>query len=188
ARQPIRGARLPAQTGTSFPRWRTGATLPANTFRPVSRVISMNWFPTVLRRGFAALALPALLPALLIALDVNAADAQGRPPFRRTQALKSLSDHSVVPIPERVTPAQGSPFVISATTRIVVPAGAADAARVGEELDMLLRAPTGFAIPVVASGNGASSGAITLALGGADSLGAEGYALTIAAGGVRVTA
>lgn len=148
----------------------------------------MNWFPTVLRRGFAALALPALLPALLIALDVNAADAQGRPPFRRTQALKSLSDHSVVPIPERVTPAQGSPFVISATTRIVVPAGAADAARVGEELAMLLRAPTGFAIPVVASGNGASSGAITLALGGADSLGAEGYDLTIAAGGVRVTA
>lgn len=144
----------------------------------------MNWFPTVLRRGFAALA----LPALLIALDVNAADAQGRPPFRRTQALKSLSDHSVVPIPERVTPAQGSPFVISATTRIVVPAGAADAARVGEELAMLLRAPTGFAIPVVASGNGASSGAITLALGGADSLGAEGYDLTIAAGGVRVTA
>lgn len=144
----------------------------------------MNSFSIILRRGLTALA----LPAVLMAVDAARAEAQGRPPFRPTAALSSLDRHSLIPVPESVTRGQGAPFVINASTSIVVPAASAHAARIGEELAMLLRAPTGFRIPVVTQGGASTSGAITLALGGADSLGAEGYEMTIAAGGVRITA
>lgn len=139
-----------------------------------------------LRVGRALLALA--VPAALTTVHSATADAQGRPPFRVTRALTSLSAHTVVPVPESVRPAQGSPFVIGANTSIVVPSGSARAQWVGEEFAMLLRAPTGFDIPVVTQGSGNRSGAITLALGGADSLGAEGYEISIAASGIRVTA
>ncbi|HEX5830811.1 MAG TPA: beta-N-acetylhexosaminidase [Gemmatimonadaceae bacterium] len=102
--------------------------------------------------------------------------------------LASLAEHRVIPAPTSVTPADGAPFALAATTTIVVRAADSLAARVGEALAALLRPATGFALPVSAASGPAPRGAIALRLGGAAALGEEGYELTITADSVRLVA
>lgn len=118
---------------------------------------------------------PAPTPAGPVAL-------QTQPP------LATLGAHRVIPAPASVVPGSGAPFALTATTAVVVPAGNAEAARVGEALAALLRPATGFRVPVAASDGAASLGGIALRLGGGADLGDEGYQLTIAADSVRLTA
>ena len=100
----------------------------------------------------------------------------------------SLAGHRIVPVPLSVTPGSGAPFTLTSSTTIQVQAGNAEVARTGEALAMLLRVPTGLPIPVTASSGAAPRGAIVLRLGGAASLGGEGYELTISADSVRIVA
>jgi hexosaminidase len=102
--------------------------------------------------------------------------------------LATLAAHAVVPAPVSVVPGTGAPFVLTATTTVVVPAGGGEAARIGEALATLLRPATGFPIPVSAATGAALRGAIALRLGGPAELGDEGYELTIAADSVRLAA
>ncbi|HEY2851997.1 MAG TPA: beta-N-acetylhexosaminidase [Gemmatimonadaceae bacterium] len=102
--------------------------------------------------------------------------------------LSSLAEHHVVPMPVSVTPVSGTPFTLSAGSSIVVPAGSADVAKVGEALAFEMRPSTGFQLPVVPLDAAAPNGSIVLRLGGAPSLGAEGYELIVVADSVRITA
>ncbi len=104
----------------------------------------------------------------------------------------TLQAHRVVPAPTEVTPDSGAPFALTASTVVVVPsrggpAGVA-AARVGSALAALLRPATGFRMPVSAEGGAVPHGAIVLRLGGPASLGPEGYAMTVTADSLQVTA
>jgi hexosaminidase len=115
-----------------------------------------------------------------------AASAETRP--AALTPLASLSGHRLVPLPLSVTAGTGSPFTLTATTSIVVPAGNAELARTGEMLASLLRVPTASPIAVTPSDAAAPRGAIVLRLGGEASLGDEGYQLAISADSVRITA
>ncbi|MBV9879241.1 MAG: beta-N-acetylhexosaminidase [Gemmatirosa sp.] len=109
-------------------------------------------------------------------------------PLESPPALATLGAHHVVPMPTSVVAGSGAPFTLAATTAVVVPTSGGDAARVGEMLAAMLRPATGFTLAVSASDAVAPSGAIALRLGGAASLGDEGYELAISADSVRVTA
>jgi hexosaminidase len=91
----------------------------------------------------------------------------------------ALGAHRIVPVPTTVAPAEGAPFTLTATTAIVVPATGDEAARVGELLAMQLRPATNFPFAVTRADGAAPAGAIALRLGGAATLGDEGYELTI---------
>jgi hexosaminidase len=90
----------------------------------------------------------------------------------------TLAAHRIVPTPASVVPAEGAPFALTATTTIVVPA-TGDAARVGEQLAVLLRPATNFPFAVTRADGPVPAGAIALRLGGAAALGDEGYELTV---------
>jgi hexosaminidase len=134
--------------------------------------------PTPVATTPAPAATPAPAPA-------PAVTAETRPPA--LTPLASLSDHRLVPLPVTVTAGSGSPFRVTATTSIVVPAGNAELARSGEMLAALLRVPTASPIAVTPSDAAAPRGAIVLRLGGERSLGDEGYQLSISADSVRIT-
>lgn len=89
----------------------------------------------------------------------------------------------IIPLPQRMTPGEGH-FSITEATRIKTD----DAAQgVAETLAAMLRRATGFPIPV--ESGGAEAGAIALTTAGADeSLGAEGYALTVTPEQVEIRA
>jgi hexosaminidase len=131
--------------------------------------------PTTVQAAAPAAAAPAPAPT-----------AEARPVA--LTPLASLSAHRLVPQPVTVNAGSGAPFTLSATTSIVVPSGNAELARTGEMLAHLLRVPTASPIPVTPSNAAAPRGAIALRLGGAASLGEEGYELAISADSVRITA
>jgi hexosaminidase len=92
-----------------------------------------------------------------------------------------------VPEPASITFGTFDPFVITATTSIVVDAGDAEASRVAAQLASLLRPSTAF--PVTISSTGASAaGSIALRLTSDASLGPEGYQLTASSDSVRIAA
>ncbi|HET9636682.1 MAG TPA: beta-N-acetylhexosaminidase, partial [Gemmatimonadaceae bacterium] len=93
----------------------------------------------------------------------------------------------LVPAPVSLTYNAGPAFALQHTSNIVVDAGNADAAAIGEQLAALLRAPTGYPVNVVSGP--ATPGAIVLRLNsGNPTLGTEGYQLTVTADSVRVIA
>jgi hexosaminidase len=118
--------------------------------------------------------------------------APGSVPLRGQPPLTSLDVHRVVPMPATVVPQSGAPFTLAASAVVVVPAAADDASRdavrVGELLARMLRPPTGFRIPVTATDGPAPAGSVVLRLGGAASLGSEGYELVVGVDSVRLTA
>ena len=88
----------------------------------------------------------------------------------------------VVPEPSSIVTTPGQTFTLKPTTKIVAPAGAA---ATGEYLATLLRKSTGFRLPVTTIG---LPGDIRLSLGGPQSLGAEGYRLTVTTLNVDISA
>lgn len=91
----------------------------------------------------------------------------------------------VVPEPVSLTAANDAAFALTSATTIVVDAGNAEAARTAEQLAALLRASTGFPIPI---GSASAASVIALRLLADAELGAEGYRLTVSADSVRLTA
>jgi hexosaminidase len=102
--------------------------------------------------------------------------------------LASLTAHHVIPAPVSVVAGTGAPFVLGATTTIVVPAGNPDVMRIAEQLALVVRPSTAFPHPISASDAAAPRGAIVLRLGGPASLGDEGYELSVSADSVRIGA
>jgi hexosaminidase len=108
----------------------------------------------------------------------------GAPP---SPQLRTAAAPRLVPEPMSVISANGDAFVLTDSASIVVESVNSEPARIAGHLAALLRASTGFAVPV--STNGTSvRGAIVLRLSGDTTLGAEGYRLTAARDSVRITA
>ena len=86
--------------------------------------------------------------------------------------------HRVIPRPVSVQPA-GGVFTFSESTTIVVPAGDADAERVGRYLSALIGAGPGQAPPRVEPAATAAPGQVQLLLTSLADAGSEGYELTV---------
>src|SRR2546430_875119 len=118
------------------------------------------------RRAFAA--------SLILGLTLWAGAATAV----QAQAATSALPNVVVPQPVSEV-GNGATFTLTSAATV-----SSDAADVGSYLAGVLRASTGYAIPIVAS-----SGTISLSLSGAPAVvGAQGYQLTITSTGVVVQA
>ncbi|HEX7107245.1 MAG TPA: beta-N-acetylhexosaminidase [Acidothermaceae bacterium] len=96
---------------------------------------------------------------------------------------------SLVPLPVLASTDESESFTLTAATRVVAGPGA-DVRAVADDLADLLRPATGFPLPVsTADAASSPSDSIVLAIGADDeTLGAEGYDLTIARSGVLISA
>ncbi len=88
----------------------------------------------------------------------------------------------VIPVPGLVRPDPAADFTIGSGTAVRTEPGTET---VADYLAGVLRAPTGFALPVSGSGSGSGSGAIVLLLDGG--LGADAYRLEVTPTGVTLT-
>jgi len=95
--------------------------------------------------------------------------------------------HNLIPKPVLATPAAGS-FTIRSNTKISVTPGTDEMLKLGHVLADVLQSATGFATPVAAGDAAPDSGGIWLSLAGAQTLGGEGYALTISSERVTLSA
>ena len=123
---------------------------------------------------------PRVLGALLLvaAAGISSIGAASKAPTTRPLG-------QVVPAPASVSPG-GSPYTLTATTRIRVDQGAADAVAVGAYLAGILRPSTGYPLPVT---DDDGRGGILLRLSaGETALGDEGYRLQSGRGGITLTA
>ncbi|MDF6042607.1 beta-N-acetylhexosaminidase [Streptomyces sp. JH14] len=135
-------------------------------------------------------ALPRLLGSLLLVTAAGISSA-GAVPQGAAAATSGQSAGSprplgqIVPAPARVRPG-GSPYTITAGTKIRVDDGSREARKIGDYLAGVLRPSTGYALPVTDHDGGDG---IRLRLGSHDGeLGAEGYTLKSAPGSVTITA
>lgn len=95
----------------------------------------------------------------------------------------------IVPEPVAVHPTPGIAYSIVPRTVIEAERGNPDAVHVGNYLAGLLRAATGFALPVVPTGSPRPAGAITLTLSEAPpTVGQEGYVIDADESGVSIRA
>ncbi|GAA2397060.1 beta-N-acetylhexosaminidase [Streptomyces glaucosporus] len=128
------------------------------------------------------LRLPILLlcTALLASLPQGTAAADGpAPPAAGPRPLDQ-----VIPAPASVRPG-GDPYTIGGRTVIRVPAGSAEARRVGSYLAGLLRPSTGHPLPLTTR---PGADGIRLRLGGPEELGEEGYRLHASPRSVEIRA
>ncbi|MFJ6634030.1 beta-N-acetylhexosaminidase [Streptomyces sp. NPDC091376] len=126
---------------------------------------------------------PRLLGSLLLVAAAGISCVGAAPAPAQTTAARPLGE--IVPAPASVRPA-GSPYTLTAATRIRVDDDSRDARRIGSYLAAVLRPSTGYALPVT---DDHGRGGIRLALGSRDrSLGEEGYRLESGRGGVTITA
>jgi hexosaminidase len=99
----------------------------------------------------------------------------GEPPGR-------AMSHSLIPLPASVSFGSGEPFSIDSTLAIVA-SGGSEIARTAEHLAVLLRAPTGFAIPVLTD----SAAPRPIALRVNPSASGEEYELIVTGDSVRLS-
>ncbi|WP_327246218.1 beta-N-acetylhexosaminidase [Streptomyces sp. NBC_01320] len=135
-------------------------------------------------------ALPRLLGSLLLVTaagisSVGAAPGGAAAHSGQASATAPRPLGQIVPAPAEVK-AGGSPYTITAGTKIRVDDDSGEARRIGTYLAGVLRPSTGYALPVTDRGG---SDGIRLRLGSHDSeLGAEGYTLKSSHGSVTITA
>ncbi|MEV3993119.1 beta-N-acetylhexosaminidase [Streptomyces sp. NPDC049837] len=131
-----------------------------------------------------------LLGSLLLVVAAGAAGIGAAPggaaPGRAAAASGPRPLGDIVPVPASVRPG-GSPYTLTARTRIHVDDDSREARRIGAYLADVLRPSTGYALPVVDDDEG--PGGIRLRLSGRETaLGDEGYRLESGRRGVTVTA
>lgn len=135
-------------------------------------------------------ALPRLLGSLLLVTaagisSVGAAPGGSVAHSGQASAAAPRPLGQIVPAPAEVK-AGGSPYTITAGTKIRVDHDSGEARGIGTYLAGVLRPSTGYALPVTDRGG---SDGIRLRLGSDDSgLGAEGYTLKSSRGSVTITA
>ncbi|MGW3657471.1 beta-N-acetylhexosaminidase [Streptomyces sp. NPDC005151] len=135
-------------------------------------------------------ALPRLLGSLLLVTaagisSVGAAPGGAAAHSGQASAAAPRPLGQIVPAPAEVK-AGGSPYTITAGTKIRIDDDSGEARRIGTYLAGVLRPSTGYALPVTDRGG---SDGIRLRLGSHDSeLGAEGYTLKSSHGSVTITA
>jgi hexosaminidase len=96
--------------------------------------------------------------------------------------------HALIPLPVSVALTPGEAFAIGLQTAVYVPPGSDDLQRVGHFVADLIGHATETPVEVRPAGGSPVAGGISLALDTASAaLGDEGYTLTVAADGVRIT-
>ncbi len=96
---------------------------------------------------------------------------------------------NIVPEPAVVQPAAGVSYTLTAGTVIRTDLSASENVADANQLALILRPSTGFAVPIVDASAPAPAGSIDLLLTGAPShVGAEGYQLDVTASGVVISA
>ena len=135
---------------------------------------------------------PAVVVAVLLLVACGGAGA--RPTATPTLPANSTSIaiqtmNQLIPQPTSVQPSDGV-FLLTADTAVVTAPATAEVTAIAELLAAHLRPATGYPLPVLpAKGAPASSRRLLLTLDPADTaLGEEGYALTITADAVTLTA
>jgi hexosaminidase len=90
----------------------------------------------------------------------------------------ALAVRSLIPKPEMLTAGDGT-FELSANTALYVPAAEPEVADIARLLAERLSAATGWSVRVLTASGTPAAGGIHFTLGGAATLGEEGYALTV---------
>ncbi|GGU42370.1 beta-N-acetylhexosaminidase [Streptomyces lavendofoliae] len=127
--------------------------------------------------------LGSLLLVVAAAVAGTGAAPGGAAATATAPGVRPLGD--IVPLPASVHPG-GSPYTLTARTRIHVDPGAGEARRVGTYLARVLRPSTGYPLPVTGAGG---AGGIRLRLSDRETaLGDEGYRLESTGRGVTITA
>lgn len=128
---------------------------------------------------------PWLFGSLLLVVAAGFSALGAAPAGAQQRTPVATGPESIVPAPASVRTG-GQPYEITAGTAVRVPAGSADARRIGTYLAELLRPATGYELPVT---EGEGEGGIRLQLSGDDSgLGEEGYRLVSDPQAVTITA
>ncbi|HYC50397.1 MAG TPA: glycoside hydrolase family 20 zincin-like fold domain-containing protein, partial [Gemmatimonadaceae bacterium] len=94
----------------------------------------------------------------------------------------------LIPAPVSLIELRSAPFTLSESTTVVVEGDTAEVMVTGEWLASILRPSTGFAIPVVRSGAGASPNSIVLRLRPDPGAHVESYELSVTPGTVSIAA
>lgn len=102
-----------------------------------------------------------------------------------TKTVKA--DYDVIPKPQTVVTAEGTPFLLSARTRIVYPAGNVKLQKTAEFLAAYIKEATGYAPVVTDNAKEKASGNIVLSIDNAIQ-NPEGYKLQVNNEGVRIDA
>ena len=99
-----------------------------------------------------------------------------------------MRTHCLIPQPVSIVPSAGT-FALTARARILVEPGLDELSAIGHRLAEHLRAPTGYALPVLAMRQDPSPGDLILTTAGSDaSLGEEGYELAVTVDYVKIMA
>ncbi|MDH5602828.1 MAG: beta-N-acetylhexosaminidase [Cyclobacteriaceae bacterium] len=122
-----------------------------------------------------------LFPGLLAIMLSCTGEKEQRTP-------KDLSAESIIPIPVAITPTNSS-FLLTAESGILLDGDQEILTKAAQPLTELLRPSTGYELPVAPLGESIPGGSIILSMPGKDdSLGEEGYELSISEDQVKVTA
>lgn len=123
--------------------------------------------------------------AVLTACSVSLTACRPAGPVAEAPRAQAIVTPRLVPEPESFKLEGGDAFMLTDSVSITADAANADVSRVAMQLASLLRASTGFAIPVSPSGSGRT---ISLRLVSDASLGSEGYQLIARRDSVRIAA
>jgi hexosaminidase len=125
--------------------------------------------------------MPRVLPVVALLLAVGCARAP-RPAPLAPRAMARTD--ALLPAPLSMQPLAGDSFVVTDSTRIVIPNGAsAEVQRIAREVAAMLAPATALGVTRLAPGAAAPPASILLSVA-PDSLGDEGYTLDAGAGGI----
>jgi hexosaminidase len=134
--------------------------------------------------------LTALIGGLLVTSCARPAPVKTAPaqPASAMPSAPAPPAHALIPVPVSVTLTPRQSYTIGPETAVYVGGGSEDLQRVGRFLADLLGHATEKPVEVRRDSSGSTPGAIVLALEPtASTLGEEGYTLSVAADGVRIT-
>lgn len=123
-----------------------------------------------------------------LALTLTAVSCAKHVPATRAVAPPVSAMHRLIPKPASVVPAADGAFTFTESTTIVVPAGNADAERIGRYLSALIGAGPGKTPPRVETAVAAAPDQVQLLLTPLADAGDEGYELTIAPERITIAA
>jgi hexosaminidase len=114
--------------------------------------------------------------------------APARPQPSPAPAAVGTTGHALIPLPASVVMTPGQSFVLNPQTAVYVPATSDDLKRIGRQLADLIGHATEAPVEVRPVTGPSAPGGISLVLDASrDTLGDEGYQLTVAADAVRIT-
>ena len=143
--------------------------------------------PSLVLLGYVVVALGGVTTICARPAQVQTAPITTPQPSRARAAV-GTTGHALIPLPASVAMTPGQSFVVNPQTAVYVPATSDDVKRIGRLLADLIGHATEAAVEVRPVTGPSAPGGISLVLDASrDTLGDEGYELTVAADAVRIT-